>query len=116
MQRMVDELVGRTNIWLEVNSRGRSNSDMWAAASTVLTAATHEELGRALQEVLTAAEGDDEDAIDVVTAFSRLHPPQSLSNPERQRSLVGNYLLLRQQRLAMERTAPSERTPFEHHR
>ena len=94
---MVDALLDRTNVWLEVNSLSRGDTDLWEAAAAILTTATLEELADALQEVLAAAKTSDEDARDVVATFSRLHPPQSLSNPERQRSLVGNYLVLRQQ-------------------
>jgi hypothetical protein len=96
MPRMVDELVGRTNLWLEANSEGHSVPEVWDAVAAVLDAATPQELEGALQEVLAASKADDVDARDVVIAFDRLHPPQSLSNPERQKSLVGNYLILRQ--------------------
>ncbi len=97
--RMVDELLARMNIWLAENPRGRSDGYAWEAADAVLTAATYDDLGEAIREILEATKADDKDAKDVVTAFSRLHPPQSLSNPERQRSLVGNYLVLRQEEL-----------------
>lgn len=93
----LDELASRTSAWLAENSKGGSDIDAWEAASSILTAATYNELGEAVQEVLAAAVAGDRDAEDVVAAFNRLHPPQSLSNPERQRSLVGNYLVLRQQ-------------------
>jgi hypothetical protein len=96
MHRMVDELVGRTNLCLDANSKGHSVQDVWEAVATVLDEATPEELENALQEILAASKADDVDARDVVIAFDRLHPPQSLANPERQRSLVGNYLILRQ--------------------
>lgn len=96
MQRMVDELVGRTNRWLDVNSRGHSVPDVWEAVAAVLDTTTPQELENALKDILAASKTDDVDARDVVTAFGRLHPPQSLSNPERQKSLVGNYLILRQ--------------------
>jgi len=96
MQRIVDELVGRTNLWLDVNSKGHSVPDVWEAVAAVLNDTTPEELENALQEILVASKTDDVDARDVVIAFDRLHPPQSLSNPERQKSLVGNYLILRQ--------------------
>lgn len=96
MQRIVDELVVRTNLWLDENSKGHDVPEVWEAVAAVLDAATPEELQAALQEILAASKGDDVDARDVVIAFDRLHPPQSLSNPERQRSLVGNYLILRQ--------------------
>lgn len=97
MHRVIDELVNRTNAWLDANSTGRSESDVMEAVAATVTSATVEELGVALQDVLSAARTEDVDARDVVAAFNRLHPPQSLANPERQRSLVGNYLILRLQ-------------------
>ena len=96
MPRMVDELVGRTNLWLKMNSEVHSVPDVWDAVAAVLDATTPEELEDALKEVLAASKADDSDAQDVVIAFDRRHPPQSLSNPERQKSIVGNYLILRQ--------------------
>ena len=96
MQRTVDELAVRTSLWLEANSKVHSVPDVWEAVAAVLDVATPQELERSLQEVLAASETDDEDARDVVIAFNRLHPPPSLFNPERQNSLVGNYLILRQ--------------------
>ncbi len=95
MTRMVDELFARANMWLVENPKRHSKAKVWEAAKAIVTAVTYDELGEAIREILIAAKTDDRDAKDVVTAFGRLHPPQSLSNPEHQRSLVANYLVLR---------------------
>jgi hypothetical protein len=94
--RSTDDLLSRANRWLAENSDGGSDKQAWEAANAVLEAADHDELGSALHEILEAAEGDDRDARNIVASFSRLHPPQSLGNPERQRELIGLYLVLRQ--------------------
>jgi hypothetical protein len=94
--KAVDSLLSRSNRWLAENSDGGSDKQAWEDASTILDAASHDELGSALEEILEAAQSDDIDAKNIVDSFSRLHPPQSLGNPLRQRELIGLYLVLRQ--------------------
>jgi len=94
--KVTESLLDRSNRWLAENSEGGSDRQAWEAASAILDATGHHELGWALDEILAAAEADDRDARNIVASFSRLHPPQSLSNPERQRELIGWYLVLRQ--------------------
>lgn len=93
--KITETLLDRSNRWLAENSTGGSDKQAWEAASVILEASGHDELGTALREILEAAEADDTDARNIVASFSRLHPPQSLGNPERQRELIGLYLVLR---------------------
>ena len=93
---ITDSLLDRSNRWLAEHSEGGSDKEAWEAARAILNAATHHELGSALEEILEASEADDEDARNIVISFGRLHPPQSLGNPERQRELIGLYLVFRQ--------------------
>lgn len=93
--KVTEVLLDRSNRWLAENSEGGSDKQAWQAASVILDAADHNELGSALLEILEASEADDRDARNIVASFNRIHPPQSLSNPERQRELIGLYLVLR---------------------
>jgi hypothetical protein len=93
--KVTKTLLERSNRWLAENSEGGSDKEAWEAASVILGATGHDELGFALREILEAAEADDRDARNIVASFSRLHPPQSLGNPERQKELIGLYLVLR---------------------
>jgi hypothetical protein len=92
---ITDSLLDRSNRWLAENSEGGSDKQAWEAASAILNVATHDELGSALEEILEASEADDGDARNIVASFGRLHPPQSLGNPERQKELIGLYMVLR---------------------
>jgi hypothetical protein len=92
---VVDLLLERSNRWLAANSNGGSDKEAWEAANAILDMANPDELGSALEEILKAAKSDDSDARNIVGSFGRLHPPQALSNPHRQRELVGLYLVLR---------------------
>jgi hypothetical protein len=94
--KVTETLLDRSNRWLAENSEGGSDKQAWEAASVILEATGHDELGLALREILEAAEADDRDARNIVASFGRLHPPQSLGNPKRQRELIGLYLVLRQ--------------------
>jgi hypothetical protein len=94
--KIIDSLLDRSNRWLAENSEGGSDKQAWEAASAILDSAGPDELGSALEEILEAAKGDDGDAKNIVASFGRLHPPQSLGNPQRQRQLIGLYLVLRQ--------------------
>lgn len=94
--KIVEALLDRSNRWLAQNSEGGSDKQAWEAASAILDVADPDELGSALEEILQAAEADDSDAKNIVASFGRLHPPQALSNPSRQRRLIGLYLVLRQ--------------------
>jgi hypothetical protein len=93
--KSIEELLERSNRWLAENSEGGSDKQAWEAASAILDSADLDELGAALEELLEAAAVDDSDARNIVASFSRLHPPQSLGNPLRQRQLIGLYLVLR---------------------
>lgn len=94
--RTVDRLLAEANQWLAQHSRGGSDKEAWEAAGAVLDGANHEDLGTSTREILDGASGDDRDARNIVASFRRLHPPQSLGNPHRQRELVGLYLVLRE--------------------
>ncbi len=94
--RVIDRLLAKSNRWLAENSEGGSDDQAWEAANTILAMTNYEDLGLATAEILEAAEGHDRDARNIVASFKRLHPPQALGNPERQRELIGLYLVLRQ--------------------
>ena len=93
---VTDALLARSNRWLAEHSEGGSDKHAWEAAVAILNTTGHDDLGTSLREILEAAEGDDRDARNIVASFGRLHPPQALGNPERQRELIGMYLVLRQ--------------------
>lgn len=92
--RVLGELLRRARLWMEENPEDETRErQAWDAVHAVLDDAGVDELGEAVSELVEAAEMGDRDAESVVNAFGRFHPPGALGNPDRQRQVIGLYLV-----------------------
>lgn len=89
----VGEILERAKRWLAENGGDGGMERAWDAAHSVVDPAGPDELSEAVRELVEAAESGNKDAESVVAAFRRFHPAGALGNPERQRQLIGLYLV-----------------------
>jgi hypothetical protein len=92
--RVLGQLLQGARRWLAENSEtGGGERRAWDAVHFILDSARPDELSEAVKELVDAAEWGDRDAKNVLAAFRRFHPPGALGNPERQKQLIGSYLM-----------------------
>lgn len=91
--RVLGELLDSAKRWLAEDTGHGDVERAWDAAHAVVDSAGPDELAEAIGELVDAADAGDSDAENIVVAFRKFHPAGALGNPERQRQLIGLYLV-----------------------